>query len=72
MERLIQLSKDKDLVAEIRNYLNKTLEKRLIQDTLARKDVSGFADAFEIIKLALNEIENLSKVEKVRINKEVK
>jgi len=64
MEKLTLLSQDKATLSELRNYLNKTLETKLIQKALRKEDVSGFAEASEIIKISLDEIDKLFKIEK--------
>lgn len=65
MERLVLLSQDKDTLLELRSYLKGTLERKLIDKAMKKDDVSGFAEAFDIIKVALDEIDSLSKKDKV-------
>lgn len=64
MEILIKLSQDKQTLGAVRDYLQSTLERKLISKALKKEDVSGFAEAHEIIKVALDEIDNMFKVEK--------
>lgn len=61
MDKLTLLSQDKATLLELKNYLNSTLERKLISKALKKEDVSGFAEASEIIKVAMNEIDNLFK-----------
>lgn len=61
MDKLTLLSQDKATLLELKNYLNSTLERKLITKALKKEDVSGFAEASEIIKVAMNEIDNLFK-----------
>lgn len=68
MERLTLLSKDKATLQDLSNYLHLTLEKKLIAKALRKEDVSGYAEASEIIKIAMNEIDALTEVDKVRNN----
>lgn len=68
MEKLTLLSQDKATLTEVRNYLNRTLEIKLIHKALKKEDVSGFAEASEIIKVAMDEIDNMFKIEKKVIN----
>lgn len=64
MDKLILLSQDKATLQAIRDYLQSTLEKKLVYKALHKEDVSGFAEANEIIKVALDEIDSLTKKEK--------
>lgn len=68
MDKLILLSQDKATLQAIREYLQGTLEKKLVYKALHKEDVSGFAEANEIIKVAIDEIDSLTKVEKKVIN----
>ena len=61
MDKLVILSQDKATLQAVREYLNSTLERKLINKALKKEDVSGFADASNIIKVALDEIDGLSK-----------
>lgn len=61
MDKLILLSQDKGTLQAIRDYLKSTLEKKLIAKALNKEDVSGFAEASNIIKISLDEIDNLTK-----------
>lgn len=61
MDKLVLLSQDKATLQEVRNYLNSTLEKKLISQALGKEDVSGYAEASNIIKIALDEIDALTK-----------
>lgn len=64
MEKLVLLSQDKATLTELRNYLQSTLEKKLIAKALRKEDVTGFAEANNIIKTAIDEIDALTKSEK--------
>lgn len=64
MDKLRLLSQDKATLAEVKNYLQSTLEKKLISKALRKEDVSGFAEASEIIRVAIDEIDNMFKPEK--------
>jgi len=64
MEKLILLSQDKATLEELKNFLQTTLERKLITKALKKEDVSGFAEASEIIKVAMNEVDNLFKDQK--------
>lgn len=71
MERLRLLSQDKATLVELKDYLRQTLEKKLIAKAMRKEDVSGFAEANEIIKTAMEEIDNMFKVEtnkKINLN----
>lgn len=71
MERLRLLSQDKVTLVELKDYLRQTLEKKLIAKAMRKEDVSGFAEANEIIKTAMEEIDNMFKVEtnkKINLN----
>lgn len=68
MERIRLLSQDKATLAELKEYLKQTLEKKLISKAMKREDISGFVDAQEIIKTAIDEIDNMFKVENKKIN----
>jgi len=61
MDRLILLSQDKATIAELRRYFTKTLHTKVIRAVLSKQDVSGFAEANEIIKVALKEIDDMYK-----------
>lgn len=64
MDKLVLFSQDKETLNQVRDYLNSTLEKRLIKKALNGQEVTGFKDASEIIKTAFDEIELLSKKDK--------
>lgn len=70
MDKLVILSQDKATLQALREYINSTLERKLINKALNKEDVSGFAEASNIIKVALDEIDAMSKKEKeiIRIN----
>lgn len=68
MDKLILLSQDKETLRQLREYINKTFEQRLIKRVLAGQDVSGFKDASDIIKIAVDDIDSLSKKDKKNIN----
>jgi hypothetical protein len=61
MDKLVILSQDKATLQAVRDYLNSTLRKKLVYKALKKEDISGFADASNIIKIALDEIDGLSK-----------
>lgn len=61
MDILIKLSQDKNTLQALREYINSTLEKKLVKKALNKEDVSGFAEASNIIKVALDEIDSMSK-----------
>lgn len=65
MDKLILLSQDKETLRLLREYLYGTLEKKLINKALKKEDVAGFADAHNIIKVALDEIDALTKKDNV-------
>lgn len=69
MDKLRQLSQDKATLGELGDYLTKTLHEKLIAKALKREDVSGFAEANEIIKTALHEIDDMFKPERKIDNK---
>lgn len=64
MDRLIKLSQDKATLADLREYFKKTLESEIITRALKKEDVNGYAEASEIIKKALNKIDDLFKENK--------
>lgn len=64
MDKLVLLSQDKATLEDVRQYMYKTLERKLVTKALRKEDVSGFAEAHEIIRVALDEIDALTKVEK--------
>jgi len=69
MERIRILSHDKATLGDLREYFRLTLEKKLISKAMRKEDVSGFAEAFEIIKSAMDEIDNMTKQnKKVNLN----
>lgn len=61
MDKLVLLSQDKATLQALREYINSTLERKLISQALKKEDVSGFAEAHNIIKVALDEIDALTK-----------
>lgn len=63
MDKLILLSQDKATLQAVRDYIKSTLEKKLVAKALNKEDVSGFAEASNIIKVAIDEIEAMSKKE---------
>jgi len=63
MDKLVLLSQDKATLQAVREYMNSTLERKLISKVLHKEDISGFADASEIIKISLDEIDALTKKE---------
>lgn len=68
MDKLVLLSQDKATLLALREYINGTLERKLIAKALQKEDVSGFAEAHNIIKVALDEIDSLTKQDKKPIN----
>ena len=64
MDKLVLLSQDKATLEDVRQYMYKTLERKLVTKALRKEDVSGFAEAHDIIRVALDEIDALTKVEK--------
>jgi len=63
MDKLVLLSQDKATLQAVREYMYSTLERKLIAKVLHKEDVSGFADAHEIIRVSLDEIDALTKKE---------
>jgi hypothetical protein len=68
MERLILLSQDKATLGELKEYLTKTLNTKLIKAVLNKEDATGYAEANDIIKVALKEIDDMFKPEKKTSN----
>jgi hypothetical protein len=70
MESLVKLSQDTATLNDIRSFMNSKLEQKIISKVLKGEDVSGYANAYDIIKITLNEIEDLhkNKKESPRIN----
>jgi hypothetical protein len=68
MDKLVLLSQDKETLRQVREFMTSTMERKLISKALRKEDVSGFAEANEIIKSALDEIDNLSKKDKKPLN----
>ncbi|MBP7540370.1 MAG: hypothetical protein KA802_10530 [Saprospiraceae bacterium] len=64
MDRLIILSQDKGTLEDVRKYMYSLLERKLVFKALKKEDITGFAEAHDIIRIALDEIDALSKVEK--------
>lgn len=63
MDKLVLLSQDKETLRLLREYMTGTMEQKLIKKVLTGQDVSGFKDANEILKVALDEIDALTKKE---------
>lgn len=61
MDRLTLLAQDKLTMADLRVYLQGHLEKKLLEKAFQKKPIEGYAEANEIIKVALNELEALVK-----------
>lgn len=64
MEALIRLAKDKTTMDAIRLFMNEKMKEKIISKVIKKEDISGYADASEVIKTALNEIEALGKEKK--------
>lgn len=64
MDRLILLSQDKATLNALKEYFTQTLNSKLIRTALNKQDVTGFAEADNIIKTALKEIDDMFKEEK--------
>lgn len=64
MERLIRLSQDKQTLADLREFFNNTLYSEIIDKTIKKEDVSGYSEAYKIIKKSLNLIDDLYKPDK--------
>lgn len=64
MDRLTLLSQDKATLKDLRTFFESVLNDEIIKKTLSREDTSGYAEASEIIKKALNKIDDLYKENK--------
>jgi len=64
MDRLTLLSQDKATLKDLKTFFDTVLNDEIIKKTLAREDTSGYAEASEIIKKALNKIDDLYKENK--------
>jgi len=64
MENLRNIASNKVLMDSLRAYFQAHLEKKIIEKALLKKDIGGYAEASEIIKVALSELENSVKVKK--------
>lgn len=61
MDRLAILAQDKMTMADLREYFKRHLEQKLLTKAFAKEDVVGYAEANEVIKVALNELEAMVK-----------
>lgn len=59
MDKLQILYKDKATMEEIRKFLSQILEEVAVERTLGRKDVTGIADANDIINKAFNRLDEM-------------
>lgn len=64
MDRLTLLSQDKATLKDLKTFFDTVLNDEIIKKTLSREDTSGYAEASEIIKKALNKIDDLYKENK--------
>jgi hypothetical protein len=64
MDRLKLLAQDKNTMADLREYFRLHLEKKIIAQAMHKKPVEGYAEASGVIKVALDELEDLTKVKK--------
>ena len=64
MDRLILLSQDKATLNALKEYFTQTLNSKLIKTALNKQDVTGYAEADNIIKTAMKEIDDMFKEEK--------
>jgi hypothetical protein len=64
MDRLNLLSQDKATLEQLREFFKSVLHDEIIKKTLSKQDVTGYAEASEIIKKSLDKIDGLFKEEK--------
>lgn len=57
MTNLLKLAQDKATLNELREYFSLYLKDRLVTKALLKQDITGYAEANEIIKFALTDLE---------------
>jgi hypothetical protein len=61
MENLVKLSQDKATLKDLKDFMYKKMYAKIVDKVIKKEDVSGYADAKQIIKDALEEIDSLFK-----------
>jgi len=61
MENLIKLSQDKATLKDLKDFIYKKMYAKIVDKVIKKEDVSGYADAKQIIKDSLEEIDSLFK-----------
>lgn len=70
MKSLLEFHNDKETKENVKNFLFQVLEKETIKRVFDREDVSGLADAREVIEKAFEEMDVMfaPKIERVTEN----
>lgn len=68
MENLVKLSQDKATLKDLKDFIYKKMYEKIVDKVLKKEDVSGYADAKQIIKDTIEEIDSLFKDGKKSIN----
>jgi len=64
MNKLNELYNDKAMLEDLRNLFNIVIEEQAVKKVLAREDVSGIADANDIVTKAFDRLDEMFKPEK--------
>ena len=63
MNKLNELYNDKAMLEDLRNLFNIVIEEQAVKKVLAREDVSGIADANDIVTKAFDRLDEMFKPE---------
>ena len=64
MDRLKRLAQDKATMGDLKVFFIENLKEKLISKAFLKQDISGYAEANEIIKHALKDLEDMVNIKK--------